>query len=42
MAVNKERFVFTGELCRRMEFSELAELPEFRKTFARCMLLPGH
>ena len=37
-ALNKEKFAFTQELCRKIEFLELAQVPSFRKTFAQCML----
>lgn len=39
-AINKEQFAFTEELVRRIEFIELADMPAFQKTFAKCMMLP--
>lgn len=40
IATNRERFAFTEDLCNRMEFIELVDLPSFQKTFAKCMMLP--
>lgn len=39
-ALNKEQFAFTEELVKRIEFIELADMPAFQKTFAKCMTLP--
>lgn len=40
VAMNREQFAFTQNLCNRMEFIELADMPSFQKTFAKCMMLP--
>lgn len=39
-AMNKEQFAFTEELRKHIEFIELADMPAFQKTFAKCMTLP--
>ena len=39
-AISKEQFAFTEELVKRIEFIELADMPDFQKTFAKCMTLP--
>lgn len=38
--MNKEQFAFTEELRKQIEFIELADMPSFQKTFAKCMMLP--
>lgn len=40
IAINKSQFALTEELVKRIEFIELADMPAFQKTFAKCMLLP--
>ncbi len=37
IAKNREQFELTQKLLRRIEFLELAELPDFQKTFGKCM-----
>lgn len=41
VAMSREQFAFTEDLRRRMEFIELADMPSFQKTFAKCMMLPS-
>lgn len=36
-AANKHRFALTRQLLERIRFLELAQMPAFQKTFARCM-----
>lgn len=40
VATSREQFAFTEDLCRRIEFIELADIASFQKTFAKCMMLP--
>lgn len=37
LAINKEQLPLTQDLLSRIEFLELADLPAFQKTFAKCM-----
>lgn len=36
-AMNKKQFLLTQELLERIRFIELAKMPDFQKTFAKCM-----
>lgn len=36
-ALNKNQFLLTQELLERIRFIELAQMPDFQKTFAKCM-----
>lgn len=39
-AVNQNQFMLTQKLLEKIQFIELAQMPDFQKTFAKCMSFP--